>query len=173
MTAPCIEQMNANSTHIPILAGIVSQTTGPVVEFGVGHYSTPMLHCMCKNRMLLSVENNKEWHDWFRGQWEDGDHDFALYENQNLSDGFFCDSKHANVLWDVAFVDCLPEKDRKRVIEKIKGQARFIVVHDSEPNASIYEWGNTFNYFKHELYWNFYGNGTTVVSMFQEIPLRL
>ncbi len=56
-------ESDAFSTHIPILMSAIIQSDpkSVVVEFGMGHYSTPMLHELCADRMLVSIDNGKEW----------------------------------------------------------------------------------------------------------------
>jgi len=165
--APDINQMNANGTHYCLLAAIVHQTTGSVVELGVGHYSTPMLHFMCQNREVVSIETNAEWHNYFSSLFAKGSHKFE-FTNENLISNVL---KNYTRKWDVAFVDHGPEQDRPRCVELLRNRAKYIVVHDSEPNAVAYGWNGIFDTFKYKYYWDFYGNGTTIVSETEEIRL--
>lgn len=54
-------------SHLPALLGCLADTVGPVLEIGIGHFSTPALHAFCvqADRRLVSVENNPEWMDKF------------------------------------------------------------------------------------------------------------
>jgi len=169
---PSIGQIDANATHIGILAGMVAKTTGPVVELGVGHYSTPVLHYMSQvGRPTLSVETNKEWCEYFANQYQNRIHEFYCTENKLVSVDFFSNEQYKDIKWDVAFVDNGPETDRAKCVQLLRDKAKYIVVHDSEPAAVAYNWGGIWDTFKHRYYWDFYGNGTIVVSDTEEIGL--
>lgn len=164
-------QINANATHQGILAGVVAQTTGPVIELGVGHYSTAMLHFMCKHRPLLSIENDIDWHNFYAAPFRNGTHDFYYAKNMTYVEALNTD-KYKPLFWDVAFIDHSPEQQRRDTVEEMRKRAKFIVVHDAEPEAVIYNWGNLFETFKYKYYWNFYGNGTMAVSDFEPIEME-
>lgn len=51
------------STHTPVLAACAIHTTGPILELGCGHYSTRLLHALCPNRKLITVDINKKYID--------------------------------------------------------------------------------------------------------------
>lgn len=57
-------------THVPALAAAVAHTTGPVLELGCGHGSTPLLHAMCQPtaRVLCTVESDSHWAEPFAGR---------------------------------------------------------------------------------------------------------
>ena len=164
--APGISQMNANATHVPILAALLAKTGGQVVEFGAGHYSTPHLHYVAKTtgRLVLTVETNREWNDYFAENFKCEHHKFFCTEN-NLISNAFDSSDWAAHYWDFVFIDCGPDIDRVRCVKMMKDRAKYLLIHDTEPNASVYDWGNVFETFPNKFYWDFYGNGTTVVSM--------
>jgi len=56
------------SSFMPALGYALGASVGPVVELGMGHFSSPFLHEYCKatNRELVSVEENAIWGDLFR-----------------------------------------------------------------------------------------------------------
>lgn len=170
---PSIDQMNPNATHYGILAAMIAKTSGPIAEFGSGHYSTPMLHYMghAMNRKALSVEVSPDWHKYFRDQFECPGHNFFCTENKLVSRAFPENGTHYNTNWGIVLIDHGPETDRPRCIEMMRNKAKYIVVHDSEPLAVAYNWGNIFDTFKYRFYWDFYGNGTTVVSDVEDIGL--
>jgi len=169
---PSTDQMNPNATHYGILAAMIAKTVGPIVEFGSGHYSTPMLHYMscAMNRVALSIEVSPDWCKYFEDQFGHGSHKFFCTENKLVSRAF-PESQYHNTKWDVALIDHGPELDRPRCVEMMRNKAKFIVVHDSEPLAVAYNWGNIFSTFKYRFYWDFYGNGTMVVSDVEDIGL--
>lgn len=53
-------------THVPILVRALFHTTGPVLEFGAGYYSTAVLAELCRamHRDLTTVEQDDFWADW-------------------------------------------------------------------------------------------------------------
>ena len=46
-------------SHLPILIKLVGETTGDILELGIGLYSTPFLHWSCfpNKRKLVSYES--------------------------------------------------------------------------------------------------------------------
>ncbi len=50
-------------THIIPLTTAVLNTTGPIIEFGMGEYSTPLLHMISstQQRLLISADTSKDW----------------------------------------------------------------------------------------------------------------
>ena len=162
-------QMNANGTHSCVLAGIITQTTGPVLELGIGHYSTPLIHFMCRNRPVLSVESDREWMQFYANSFKNGCHDFQCFDRVS---SIFEMEQYKDLQWDVAFVDHSPSEDRRVCVESLRTRAKYIVVHDSEPLAVVYKWDGIFETFKYKYYWDFFGNGTTVVSDICQIELE-
>src|SRR5678816_1277742 len=55
--------MDIVASHQRCLIAAMMRTTGPVLELGVGWYSTPLLHEICKvqKRKLLTFDNNSDW----------------------------------------------------------------------------------------------------------------
>lgn len=115
-------------SHLPALMACLGATRGHVVEFGMGHYSTPVLHsfCVSAGRFLLSVEQNREWFDEFASVYEHPLHRLLCSEYDEVFSGEFM-----KLEWSVALVDNSPggerrKKDFLRLIEC----AEFVVVHD-------------------------------------------
>jgi hypothetical protein len=61
-----MKDINPGGTHLPLLMRAIINTTGPVLELGVGWNSTPVLHEACSGRLLVSVENEPQWAENFR-----------------------------------------------------------------------------------------------------------
>ncbi len=57
------------TSWLPALGYALAKSTGPVLEIGVGHFSTPFLHeyCEAARRNLISYETNHEWGRSFYG----------------------------------------------------------------------------------------------------------
>ena len=47
-TGPVIDFFLFAGTHQGVLLAAFLATTGPVIEFGMGHFSTPLLHELCR-----------------------------------------------------------------------------------------------------------------------------
>ena len=125
------------STHIPVLAAVVAATKGPVLECGAGFYSTPLLHALCRNRRLVTVETDPHWPKEFK-VFGDLKHEFTdSLENIPVE------------MWDVVFVDG-KSWERVPVFQKLRQSARFFVVHDSE-NVALYKMEPELTQFKYRL----------------------
>ena len=55
--------MNPFATHMPSLLACLRHMSGPVLELGSGWYSTPVLSAFATDRLVSTVESNREWHD--------------------------------------------------------------------------------------------------------------
>jgi hypothetical protein len=92
-----------------------------------------------------------------------GIHSFWYIKDISYAD-IFKTEKYADFFWDVAFVDHSPPEARRYTVEALRTRAKYIVVHDAEPLAVAYNWGNLFDTFKYKCYDDTYGNGTIIVS---------
>lgn len=56
------------TSWMPALGYALGASTGPVLEIGSGHFSTPFLWNYCKGakRLFESAENNLDWHAQFK-----------------------------------------------------------------------------------------------------------
>ena len=167
---PHPSQMNANATHMPILAAVIAKTSGLILELGTGHFSTQLLHYMAKasNRKVVSVDTYELWNNYFAEHFVDENHKFICTFNKLISTEFLSLVEWKDIQWDVAFIDHAPEIDRKKCIELLRDNAKYIVIHDAEPLAVVYNWGKIFDTFPNRFYYDFYGNGTMVVSMTED-----
>lgn len=152
-------------SHFPVLAGLASDANS-ILECGVGHWSTPMLHFIsnAKGIDLLSCESDGAWL-WQFGEYESNLHKFLLVTD------WLSEPKIHSEKWDLAFVDCKPGEIRAPLIQKLKSVATYIVVHDTETNSGArYQYEPVFDQFKYRWDWKRYRPNTTVVSNFKEIP---
>lgn len=151
--------MDPTSTHFPILAACVARTSGPVIELGCGDYSTPMLHLLCKNRLLVSVESDASW----LARYEDlksPNHELSLVRDWSSA------SRIEERTWDVALVDHAPGERRVPEIRRLMHRAKFIVVHDTEDPGYGYE--TVLPEFRYRYDYKRLRPWTTVVSMTEE-----
>lgn len=120
MNEPAIDQWGS---HLPALVAAVAATDGPILECGVGIWSTPILHALCapKARPLLSIESKPEWLARFlpfRTDWHQVE---GVPSWDALPQG----------TWALAFVDH-GHAPRGPVVEALRGRAGIVVMHDSE-----------------------------------------
>ena len=124
------------SSHFPVLAAAVLKTTGPTLELGTGWGSSPMLKLMSRfsGRRLESYDNSKEWADMFGAGYVEY---WGKWEPKEPSYG-------------VCFIDCSPGEERKDLILKMKGRAKFIIAHDHEAgSAAAYYYEHVTPFFKY------------------------
>lgn len=120
--------LNANGSHLPALMACLAVTDGPVLELGLGDFSTPVLHVMCYSvRRLLSLDND-----------ERAIRNFAhLTERQHevrLDPGYGSLDALAKEPWSVVLVDEWPSGRRASDAFKFLEAegVEFVVVHDAE-----------------------------------------
>lgn len=114
-------------THMPILtAAVLAARPGPVLEYGVGLYSTPLLHLLCEemDRKLLSLESDEGWLARFVDLQTDN-HRLIAFPSWEESEGVV-DAQ----TWAVAFIDHGPEERRVVDAKRLASRTEFVVVHD-------------------------------------------
>ena len=123
--------MNPFATHIRLLYECCRRTTGPILELGMGPFSTPVVHAFAYGgRYVRSYESDRIWFDGVAGFLKihpvnDSDsHDFSYVETWD-------DAVIQDRMWDVALLDHGPAKRRQVEIMKLKGRCRFLVCHDA------------------------------------------
>lgn len=145
-------------SHLPALLAAVGASEGPVLELGVGHFSTPALHALCgaMNRMLASVETDEKWMAEFKPTYKNKWHGFAT----------FIPPVHN---WGCVFIDDSPGGERRAHSFKMLIQhAEFVVVHDYhlENEEHIHPMLEGVNYHVTKTY----QPPTLIASRFKEIP---
>lgn len=148
-------------SHLPALLACIAQSDGPVLELGVGHFSTPHLHALCGalGRNLISVESDKEWR-----------HEFQKYEHApwHYVVRDWCD---LGLRWGVAFIDHSPGgANRAAAFKALIDVSEFVVAHDAQKDAENFQhiepmlaglnWYLCTSYFPH----------TLIASKTQQIP---
>jgi hypothetical protein len=147
----------------------VARTTGAVYEFGMGHWSSWMLHLMCvPDRPLISYESDAEWIGKFTG----------LIDRNHLVRHVLDWEKETSIDYaegDVAFVDHSPGEERIRTIMRLKGRFKYIVVHDTcadlPGSGGNYGWKHLDGKFKHQVIYKQVRPWTTVYSDVEEFAL--
>lgn len=128
---------DGHATHLEALAWAAARTgTGPILELGVGWYSTPVLHgiAQAQDRELISVEANEAYRRWASDRW-------ATLFHRIVAPG--PDGLHPEVDLEeliryrapLVFVDHGIGWRRQESVKRYRGVASLIVVHDTEPAA--------------------------------------
>jgi len=147
-------KLPGHATHLPLLAACVARTPGPVLELGMGAYSTPLLHAMCPDVRLLSLESDEAWFREFSYLLK-GRHEGLLIHDWARAP---IDDDH----WSVVLVDHQPAARRVVEIERLRGKADYLVVHDTEHRLYGYE--PVLTTFKQRVECQRYAPWTSVVS---------
>ena len=155
-----MDLINPYGSHQELLFACVARTRGPVIELGMGNYSTRQLHQMCVpyNRPLCSVETDGNWAAQF------DDLRCALHGIQVVR-GMEDYRPIDDIAWDVAFVDHAPGEMRQREVKRLAAKTRYIVIHDTDPESDgVYNIRSTIESFKYRLESKRWPPMTTVVS---------
>jgi hypothetical protein len=160
-----LQKASLYGSHMPILARIMDLTDGPVLELGMGIYSTPLLDLMCREtkRDLVSLDNDTEWFD-SNVQWASGYH--KVYFVEDWANSTMIESRH----WSVALVDEKPASNRIKSIKRLAHQANFVIIHDSEPESNkFFKYSWIYNLFKYRYDYTKCRPNTTVLSNFIDL----
>lgn len=115
-------------SHLPALLACVAATDGPVLEVGMGYYSTPNLHSACRGRQLVSIEADAAFASRF-DDFEDivhgrpSGHVIVKRPYDDVLPGF------GKTHWSVVFLDESPGDDRGKHLAMIP-DADYYVIHD-------------------------------------------
>jgi hypothetical protein len=131
------------ATHIPALIKALEQTTGPVLELGVGISSTPVIHMLCVDmeRHLLSFDNDRKYSAVFDKFSSRRDR----HEIKHVDDWETIDEEIRSRHWGLVFVDHKPLERRvieiKKLMNPLNGieEPDMFVIHDSEDPAYGYD----------------------------------
>ena len=143
-------------THCTPLLAAVLNTTGTVIELGMGDFSTPVLHEAVKhfkNRKLLSFESHKEWLNNFI------DLETTWHRIQHVEDFGNIEPLKCSVL----LVDHAPALRRIVDIKRFTNFADIICVHDTD-KPGYYGYEPLLSGFKYRYDYKRYTKYTTLVS---------
>lgn len=109
------------SSHLPILLMAIQKTTGDICELGAGFYSTPFLHWFCRDRKVVSYEDNPDYFHFAKR------FQTKMHRIRPMSSIEF--DRH----WGIVFID---HEAGRRGVDAVKfTNADVIILHDSEPEA--------------------------------------
>lgn len=126
--------MDLVATHQRLLVASVLRTTGPILELGVGWYSTPLLHEIGRatGRPVVTIDNNNDWLAQFQCL-DSAGHDVILI-------GWWGDlievlnKRTGHKRFGAVFVDQGQPADREYTIRALLADERadVYVMHDTE-----------------------------------------
>lgn len=144
--------------HRPLLWWSLEQTkdsTNAVLEMGCGEGSTPYLinYCNKNKRKLISYDFDKEWANKYN----------AIYVTD-------WDSINHNEHYSVILIDHSPGERRHIDIIKLADKCDYMIIHDSEPQATGYMLDKVWHLFPYRKNLITQGAWATIVSRYKEIP---
>jgi hypothetical protein len=124
--------MDPYGTHQRLLLKAALMTSGPILELGVGEYSTPLLHeiALAQNRALTSVDSDLNWIQKF-GRFENNQHHLLHVPNW--------DAFKPNSRFGLAFIDHAPSERREIDIMRLAPLTDILVIHDTEADGYGYQ----------------------------------
>jgi len=149
--------MNSGETHLIPLFLAIMNSSGCVVELGMGNWSTKYLHRLADHLKfnLISIENDRKWAGQFRRFVCDFHIIYTLDKWSELDR--LKPSEHVGVV----LVDQRPAAARNPSI-RLFADADILVVHDSE--HPHYNYDKTFGLFKYRTDYNLVTPTTTLLS---------
>lgn len=133
--------------YYPLLYKAIKETKkGNVLEFGMGHGSTPLLNKWCTKykRNLFSYDFNEEWREKFNSLLN------KLHVSDLVLDWNTVYQTHLDA--SVIFVDQSPGEERKHSLVTYQHTKGIVVIHDSEPTgAGDYRVRELFNLYKYKV----------------------
>lgn len=152
------------ASHLPILIKVMAISKGPVLEMGIGLFSTPLLHWLCldSKRLLISYENDKRFYD--------SNQAFAspLHQIHYVTNWDEADIEHTH--WGLAFIDHAPPERRHIDVARLAKTADYIVIHDSQRHLEQYfHYKEIYGLFKYKYVYRKVKPHTSVLSNFYDL----
>jgi hypothetical protein len=122
--------MDLVATHQRLLVGSALRTTGPILELGVGWYSTPLLHeiTTVQRRRLLTVDNNRDW----LAQFECLGNEYHSLHLVGWWGEMYEGVIPAKASFGLVFVDQGQPIEREYAVRRFLNRADVFVLHDTE-----------------------------------------
>ena len=149
-------------THLPVLAWCIAHTTGLIVEFGAGDFSTPFVHFFAeRGRQVITYEEMPRWLIKFS----------ALFTGTHQGLRLAQDSVGLAATADVVLIDGSAESRGPILRMLADSPVRYIVVHDTQPQGIDTHPGlrEALTLYKYRYDWTAIQPWTTVVSNVGEI----
>jgi hypothetical protein len=156
-------------SHLPILMKIMSMTDGPVLELGMGLFSTPFLHWACYDakRKLTSYENKQHFYELFDFYDRREDVNDYSYHEINLVENW--DDVVFSGQYSIALIDHNPGPRRKDEIRRLANSVDYMIVHDANGrHDKYYKFTEIYPLFKYRKDITVYPQ-TTILSNFKDL----
>lgn len=116
-------------THQLVLLDALGRTDKPVLELGSGIWSTVQIHDALKNRdiKILTIESKQKWFNQYL-YLKTKLHDLRHVNDTDMP-AFY---EHDDVEWGLVFIDNPTWTARKLAVQKYKGVADYVVLHDCD-----------------------------------------
>lgn len=147
-------------SHLPVLVKALSLSNGPVLEMGMGFFSTPVLHWLCfgAGRELWSYENDPFWTTAFRDFPTDKHHITLLphVDARGMPDGYYdWDAADLDKQWGLVFIDHHPGQRRHIDARYVAPRTDLLLLHDCEGRLdSGFKYSEIYPLFKYRFYYN-------------------
>lgn len=108
-------------SHLPILSKLIHMTEGPILELGMGLFSTPYLHWVCydSQRKLVSYENKKDFFELFDfGDKREKNNKYDYHKIKFVEDNDW-DKVDLSGHWSIVLVDHNPGPRRKEEVRRL------------------------------------------------------
>lgn len=154
-----ITNWNNHKVLLYLALELTYKSKDAVVEYGCGDGSTYDLRtfCIVNRRTFLTYDSDKDWAN------KCGSVYVKDWEVSNIFDGNF----------SVAFIDLAPGEYRKVALEKLRGKAEIIIIHDSEiGGAGDYQVEPGLSQFKYRINYNLTQGGAGVSAVSDTIDLN-
>lgn len=143
---------------------------GPVLELGGGAYSTPVLHEMCREDGVVTVEADETWAAQVRR--------YEAPHHRVLCRPYFSDARGPvweetggfGAPWSLVFIDPAPASVRMPLALACAEVCPLVVLHDTEPRVRS-EYGWDFSAFKYVAHDDRLEPWTSIVSQHRSVEL--
>lgn len=155
------DRMDGWASHQYPLIQAVMHTTGPIVEFGCGNYSTPLLSVIARRtgRQFVMVSSDREWAQAFTRYADD----YLLLPGAGKNPGAWLDRGRldhllAGMVTDdkigLLFMDNEQAvKDRVQTVLHCADHCRMVVMHDAQVTHRGGQWEQLQARFRHAYEW--------------------
>lgn len=149
---------------------------GPILELGMGKFSTPLLHLIGTDqaRQVVSLETDKEWMQKFAGYNSTQYHKIYYHSNFDSLSQY-----ETNITWGMVLVDHIYGNRRPLHLIRFANLSKIVVAHDSEKRNEFeyqYERLDVAGHFKYRCKYSIYNSpqknsyiSTTIFSNFIEL----
>lgn len=157
--------MNEWGSHLPPLMACCAATSGPVLEVGMGDYSTPLLHsyCAAAGRLLISAETNLDWREKFR--WCECPHHRLTDIKDYAELAIF-----SHQFFGVVFLDHSHGDRRAGDAMLFKDNSEYILIHDAQADDVMRPLNPLLQHFPYQKIYERYFPHTIVLSAKRPIP---